>query len=132
MVAVGNTPIASTEPAGEGMKRVHFARTKPLPSYLLAFGVGPYDFVDARPAGVNKTPMRIYTPKGRASEAAYAARISPEILETLEAYFGVPYPYEKLDMLTIPLTVHFGAMENAGLVTVASGRPLARKADENP
>ena len=131
LVAVSNTPIASTEPAGEGMKRVRFARTKALPSYLVAFAVGPYDFVDARPAGANKVPMRIYTPRGRSAEAAYAARTSPEILETLEAYFGVPYPYEKLDMLAIPLTVHFGAMENAGLVTVASGRLLARKEDES-
>jgi cytosol alanyl aminopeptidase len=131
MVAVGNTPIASTEAAGEGMKRVHFARTKPLPSYLVAFAVGPYDFVEARPAGVNKTPMRVYVPKGRAAEAAYAARTSPEILEALEAYFGLPYPYEKLDVLAIPLTVHFGAMENAGLVTVASGRLLARKENES-
>jgi cytosol alanyl aminopeptidase len=130
VLAVSNTPVASEEPAGEGMKRVHFARTKPLPSYLVAFAVGPYDFVDARPAGVNKVPMRIYTPKGRAAEAAYAARVSPEILETLEAYFGVPYPYEKLDVLTIPLTVHFGAMENAGLVTVASGQLLARKENQ--
>jgi cytosol alanyl aminopeptidase len=131
LTAVANTPIVSTEPAGEGMKRVRFARTKPLPSYLVAFAVGPYDFVDARPAGANKVPMRIYTPRGRAAEAAYAARTSPEILETLEAYFGVPYPYEKLDMLAIPLTVHFGAMENAGLVTVASGRLLARKENES-
>jgi alanyl aminopeptidase len=130
LVAVSNTPLASTEAAGEGMKRVRFARTKPLPSYLVAFAVGPFDSVDARPAGVNKTPMRIYVPKGRAAEAAYAARTSPEILETLEAYFGIPYPYEKLDLLAIPLTVHFGAMENAGLVTVASGRLLARKENE--
>jgi alanyl aminopeptidase len=130
LVAVSNTPLASTEPSSEGMKRVRFAQTKPLPAYLVAFAVGPYDFVDARPAGVNKTPMRVYTPKGRAAEAAYAARISPEILETLEAYFGVPYPYEKLDMLAIPLTVHFGAMENAGLVTVASAQLLARRENQ--
>ncbi len=130
LVAVSNSPIASTEAAGEGMKRVHFAATRPLPSYLVAFGVGPYDFVDARPAGVNKTPMRVYVPRGRVAEAAYAARTSPEILETLESYFGVPYPYEKLDLLTIPLTVHFGAMENAGLVTVASAQLLARKENE--
>jgi len=131
LVAVANTPIAATEPSGEGMKRVHFAKTKPLPSYLVAFAVGPYDYVDARPAGVNKTPMRVYTPKGRTAEAAYAVRISPEILETLEGYFGMPYPYEKLDLLAIPLTVHFGAMENAGLVTVASGQLLARKENQS-
>jgi cytosol alanyl aminopeptidase len=131
LTAVSNTPVASVEPGGGGMKRVHFAQTKPLPSYLVAFAVGPYDFVEARPAGANKVPMRIYTPKGRTAEAAYAVRTSPEILEVLEKYFGIPYPYEKLDILAIPLTVHFGAMENAGLVTVASGQLLARKENES-
>ncbi len=131
LTAVSNTPIASEESAGEGMKRVHFLRTRPLPSYLVAFAVGPYDGVDARPAGRNKVPMRVYVPHGRAAEAAYAVRTSPELLETLEAYFGIPYPYEKLDLVAIPLTVHFGAMENAGLVTVAAHRLLARKENES-
>ncbi|HMK74091.1 MAG TPA: M1 family metallopeptidase, partial [Myxococcaceae bacterium] len=131
LLAVSNTKVASEEPAGPEMKRIRFARTKPLPSYLVAFGVGPYDTVDARPAGMNKVPMRIYAPRGRASEAAYAVRVSPDILETLEAYFGVPYAYEKLDLLVIPLTVHFGAMENAGLVTFASSRLLARPENES-
>ncbi len=131
LTVVANTPIASEESGGPGVKRVHFQRTKPLPSYLVAFAVGPYDVVDARPAGRNKVPMHIYVPRGRGAEAAYAARTSPELLETLEAYFGIPYPYEKLDLLAIPLTVHFGAMENAGLVTVASYRLLARKENQS-
>jgi cytosol alanyl aminopeptidase len=131
LTAVSNTPVASEEAGSDGMKRVHFARTKPLPSYLVAFAVGPYDFVDARPAGQNKVPMRIYTPRGRAPDAAYAVRTAPELLETLEAYFARPYPYEKLDLLVIPLTVHFSAMENAGLVTFSSSTLLARPEAEN-
>jgi cytosol alanyl aminopeptidase len=131
LTAVSNTPVASEEPGGQGMKRVHFSRTKPLPSYLVAFGVGPYDSVEARPAGQNQVPMRIYTPRGRTGEAAYVTRAAPEILETLEAYFARPYPYEKLDLLVIPLTVHFSAMENAGLVTFSSSTLLARPEAEN-
>ena len=45
------------------------------------------------------------------------------LLEALEAYFGIPYPYEKLDQVAIPQTVSFGAMENAGLVTWSEIRP---------
>ncbi len=131
LTAVSNTPIASEESAGEGMKRVRFSRTKPLPAYLVAFAVGPYDFVDARPAGKNRVPMRIYTPRGRADEAAYAVRTAPEILETLEAYFARPYPFEKLDLLVIPLTVHFSAMENAGLVTFSATSLLSRAEADN-
>ncbi|HTR56051.1 MAG TPA: M1 family metallopeptidase [Kofleriaceae bacterium] len=121
--AVSNTPIVSETPAELGHKRAQFAPTKPIPSYLVAFGVGPFDYVDA---GKTKsgTPVRIVTMKGRSGDAAYAAKITPRILELLEDWFGIPYPYDKLDILTIPVTAGFGAMENAGLVTVTSLRAL--------
>ena len=43
-------------------------------------------------------------------------------------WFGIPYPYGKLDVLAIPLTVGFGAMENAGLVTFTETLDAARSA----
>jgi alanyl aminopeptidase len=117
-VAVSNTPEVKTTPLEAGWKRVEFAPTKPLPSYLIAFGVGPFDVIDA---GKTKSgiPVRIVTLKGRAADAGWAVKTTPHVLELLEEWFGTPYPYEKLDMLTIPTTVGFGAMENAGLVTYA-------------
>jgi alanyl aminopeptidase len=125
--AVSNTPIASVEQERDGMKRVHFARTKPLPSYLVAFGVGPYDVLEARP-GVSKVPMRVFAPRGSGAEAAYALRVSREFVDMLQAYFGIPFPYEKLDLLATPLSG--GAMENAGLVSVRRNLLLARKENE--
>ncbi len=41
-----------------GMKRVRFATTAPLPTYLVALGVGPFDVVDGGTAGINQTPLR--------------------------------------------------------------------------
>lgn len=118
LVAVSNTPVVSEEAVGPATKRVVFAVTKPLPSYLLAFGVGPYDVV---PAGKTRrgVPVRIFAFKGRGDEAAWAAATSTKIVDVLEEWFGTPYPYEKLDMLGIPVTSGFGAMENAGLITYA-------------
>ncbi len=113
--AVANTPVAD-ELQMSGIRRVTFAPTKPLPSYLIAFGVGPFDIV---PAGATKrgVPVRVVTLKGRAREAAYAVETSAKIVDAAEEWFGTPYPFEKLDMLTIPITIGFGAMENAGLIT---------------
>lgn len=128
LMAVANTPIARETVIDQHWKRVEFQTSKPLPSYLLAFGVGPFDVLDGGMAG--KTPLRFITPRGRAQEARYAASMTPAILAKLEAYFGMPYPYEKLDMLVLPLTVGFGAMENAGLITYASGLILAKPEDE--
>jgi alanyl aminopeptidase len=118
-LAFSNTPQVSETDESGGMKKVVFAPTKPLPSYLVAFAVGPFDVVPAGTAGKNHVAVRIITPKGKAYQAKYAAEVTGPILEHLENYFGIPYPYEKLDEAAIPLTYGFGAMENAGLVTYA-------------
>ncbi|HEY5922042.1 MAG TPA: M1 family aminopeptidase [Kofleriaceae bacterium] len=114
-IAVSNTPVVRESASALG-KRFEFAKTKPLPTYLVAFGIGPFDIVDA---GKSKggVPVRIVTMKGRAAEAAYAAKTTGRVLDLLEDYFGMPYPYEKLDILCIPIVIGFSAMENAGLVT---------------
>jgi len=114
-LAVSNTPVAREQTVGD-RKRYEFAATKPLPSYLIAFGVGPFEVVDAGKSH-SGVPVRIITTRGRGGEAGWAARTAPRILDLLEEFFGQPYPYEKMDALTIPLTVGFGAMENVGLVT---------------
>ncbi len=116
LVAVSNTPVVSEAALADGKKRVEFAVTKPLPTYLVAFGVGPFEFVDG---GKTKggTPVRIVTLAKRSADAGYAAKTAAKLLEITEEWFGTPYPYEKLDFLTIPVTTGFGAMENAGLIT---------------
>jgi cytosol alanyl aminopeptidase len=115
-VAVGNTKVEKETPESDGMKAVRFTETKPLPSYLIAFGVGPLEFVDAGTAGSRHVPVRIIVPRGDTARAKYAASVSAEILTREESYFGIPYPYDKADQLAIPLSFG-GAMENPGLVT---------------
>ncbi|HZQ53704.1 MAG TPA: M1 family metallopeptidase [Bryobacteraceae bacterium] len=125
--AVSNTPPLKEQTQGD-RKIVAFKQTKPLPSYLVAFAVGPFDFVNAGTAGVNHVPVRIVTPKGHAEDAKYAAEVTATILTRLENYFGIPYPYEKSDEVAIPSTYGFGAMENAGMVTYAQTILLANPA----
>ena len=119
LAAVANAPVAAERTIGDGMKEIAFAPTKPLPSYLVAFAVGPFDVIDA--GRVGETPIRILAPRGRSADLAFARRALPEILAKEAAWFGVPFPYAKLDHAAIPLTVRF-AMENAGLVTY--GAPI--------
>jgi cytosol alanyl aminopeptidase len=122
--AISNTPILKKE--SRGSREVYtFKETKPLPSYLIAFGAGPFDYVDAGTAGSKHVPVRIVTPKGHANEAKYAAEVTATILTRLEDYFGIPYPYDKSDNVAIPMTFGFGAMENAGMVTYAQTIILA-------
>jgi len=129
-VVVSNTPEVSATSLKNGWTRHQFAQTKPLPAYLVALAVGPFDVVDGGSAGANKTPLRYLALKGRAAEARYARESTPRLLELLEDYFGSPYPFEKLDSVVIPQTVGFGAMENVGLITYASSLMLASQREE--
>lgn len=128
MTAVSNSPMVREQLLEGGQKRVDFQTTKPMPSYLVAFGVGPFDILDGGMAG--KTPVRFVTPRGRAKDATFAASVTPSILAKLESYFGTDYPYEKLDMLALPITLTFGAMEHPGLVTFSSLRLLSKPGEE--
>ena len=112
LTVVGNTPV-ETHSEAEGWQRVEFMQTRPIPSYLVAYAVGPLDSV---PITGMSVPGRIYTPRGRAGEVGFVARETPKILKALENYFGTPYHYRKLDLLAVP-EFAFGAMENPGLVT---------------
>jgi alanyl aminopeptidase len=127
-VALANTPQIGESDAGGGLKLVRFAESEPLPTYLVAFAVGPFELVDAGRSGRKGTPVRIITPRGKAAEARYAKAATPEILAVLEEYFGSPYPYEKLDLIAVPLKN--GAMENPGLVTFRESIILASEKEE--
>ncbi|HEY5897149.1 MAG TPA: M1 family metallopeptidase [Burkholderiales bacterium] len=119
-------------PGRSGWARHEFALTAPLPTYLVALAVGPFEVLEGGTAGKRQTRLRYFAPKGRASEARYAAQATPRLLEILEDYFGTPYPFQKLDTVAIPQTVGFGAMENVGMITYASSLLLATPREETP
>lgn len=127
--AFTNSPVLNEAPAGPGHKLVRFAATPPLPSYLIALAVGPFDIVEAGAAGQRRTPVRILTPRGRAQEAAYAAQVTPQLLTRMEDYFGTPYPFDKLDLIAVPQIG--GAMENPGLITFRQSLILASSRDQS-
>jgi len=112
LVVVANQPV-ETETEQDSWQRVEFVPTPPLPSYLLAFAVGPLDRTEIEGLSV---PSYVYMPKGHADEVGFVARETQNIVAALEDYFGLKYPFEKLDFLAVP-EFAFGAMENPGLIT---------------
>jgi alanyl aminopeptidase len=115
LAAFANTPATSEKDLGDGYKLVEFGETKPLPSYLVAFAVGPFETVDAGKTR-GGAPIRIIVPRGRTKDVAYPVEATRPIVDLLEDYFGSPYPYEKIDMIAC-LVFNAGAMENPGLIT---------------
>lgn len=123
-MAFANTPQTAESDAGNGMKLVHFATSRPLPSYLVAYAVGPFEIVDLGKVGRKNTPMRIIVPQGKKDETKFTAESLPQLVKLLENFFGTPYPYPKLDSIVMPIS-NF-AMENVGLITYSEGLLLAK------
>lgn len=118
---ITNTPQLSEEPAADGTRKLNFARTKPLPTYLIAFAVGPFDIVEWEPVPTTglrdaTVPLRGITTQGKGDEIRYALENTAAIVMEMEHYFDTPYPYAKLDIIAVP-DFSAGAMENAGAIT---------------
>ncbi|MCJ7590506.1 MAG: M1 family metallopeptidase, partial [Woeseiaceae bacterium] len=120
-VVITATPEISAETLDNGTVRHIFQKTRPLPTYLLEFAVGPYDVVDygmLPPNAVRKheLALRGIAARGLGKKMDYALQNTDGLLSILEDYFGTPYPYEKLDLIAMPESFG-GAMENAGAIT---------------
>ncbi len=115
---VSNAPETGDTQAG-AMKVHTYAPTKPLPTYLVALAIGPFDVVttSAAPNSIRSEPlqMRGIAERGQKERLAFTMENSPKLTSLLEEYFGIPYPYPKLDLVASPIMG--GAMENAGLIT---------------
>ena len=85
-----------------------------MSTYLLAFVVGEFDYVETETAeGVT---VRVYTPVGRREQGRFALDVAARTLSFFHDYFGIAYPLPKMDLLAIP-DFAAGAMENWGAVT---------------
>lgn len=112
-LAISNTSTVSEAPVGEGKKKVVFAETPSMASYLMLFCLGDFEFVEGEVDGVK---LRILTTEGKAATGQYALESTKKILHYYNDYFGTPYPLSKLDQIAIPGGFG-GAMENWGAIT---------------
>lgn len=119
-LAISNAPERETRELENGRKRVVFRTTKPIPTYLVALAVGPFDVVEWAPIPTNNVrsrpiPLRGIAPKGKGAKLSYALEHTGAMLGILEEYFTIPYPYAKLDLVAVA-EFNAGGMENVGAI----------------
>ncbi|MFC8848459.1 MULTISPECIES: aminopeptidase N [unclassified Micromonospora] len=121
---VSNMPVAREEPAGEGLKAVHFAESARMSTYITALCAGPYHEVRDSHDGID---LGVYC---RASMAQHLDAddlflITKQGFDFFHEQFGVRYPLPKYDQLWVP-DFNAGAMENFGCVTHAESHYIFR------
>ena len=112
LTALSNTPVLSETAIEGGKKRVVFQPTPKMSTYLVFFGVGEFEFVTHKA----DPRVRVAVLPGKKPFTGFGLDAGRQALAYSEAYFGIPYPLAKMDLIAVP-DFAFGAMENWGAIT---------------
>ncbi|KAL3427535.1 peptidase family M1 [Phlyctema vagabunda] len=118
-VALSNMPVKSTQKTREGLQVVSFERTPIMSTYLLAWAIGDFEYIEdytKRTYNGKPLPCRVYTTRGLKEQGRFALEHAPQIIDYFSEVFDIDYPLPKADLLAVHEFSH-GAMENWGLVT---------------
>jgi aminopeptidase N len=113
LVAVSNMPIASTEALANNQKRVHFAATPKMSTYLLFLGIGDFERIAT---SVDGTDVGVVVNRGDTEKGRYALGEAAKLLHYYNGYFGYRFPLPKLDLIVAPGEITGGSMENWGAI----------------
>ena len=113
LAAISNQKVMSDTPGPGDKHTVKFATTAKMSSYLAALVVGNFEYIEGEADGI---PIRVYATTGKKEMGKFALESAEHILSYYDKYFGIKYPYGKLDLVGIP-DFSPGAMENTGCIT---------------
>lgn len=112
LVAISNSPVVEQRRLDHGKRLFVFQTTPRMSTYLVFFGVGDFRFIEDR----REVTVRVAAVTGTGEHGNYALDFGRKALDYCEAYYDIPYPLSKLDLIAIP-DFAFGAMENWGAIT---------------
>ncbi|KAK8151919.1 peptidase family M1-domain-containing protein [Phyllosticta citribraziliensis] len=119
-VALSNMPEKEVKKASKpGFKIVSFDKTPAMSTYLLAWAVGDFEYVEdftRRKYNGKNLPVRVYTTRGLKEQGRFALEHAHKTVDYFSDIFRVEYPLPKVDLIACHEFSH-GAMENWGLIT---------------
>ena len=113
-VAISNgRQVSDTPGPASGKHTVTFATSPRMSTYLVAMLVGDFACRDGSSEGV---PIRVCSTPEKRSQTAFALEATEAAVKFYNSYFGIKYPFGKLDIIGVP-DFAAGAMENAAAIT---------------
>lgn len=112
--AISNTLPINIQEHESGFKIVSFAPSPIMSTYLLAFIIGEFEFIEGKTK--DNIQVRVFTTKGKTHQSKFALDVAIKSLEFFEEYFDIKYPLPNLDLISIPDFEPAG-MENWGAIT---------------
>jgi aminopeptidase N len=122
--AISNGKIVADTPGPvAGKHTLKFATTPKMSSYLAALAVGDFQCLEGSADGV---PIRVCAVPEKKELGKVGLDAAEHILKFYDQYFGIPYPFEKLDLVALP-DFAYGAMENTGAMFFQEDALLAEE-----
>jgi len=111
--AISNGRIVTDTPGpGADKHTLKFSTTAKMSTYLVAMSVGDFECNEGSADGI---PIRVCGTPDKKPLGMVAVRYAEEILKFYNQYYGIKYPFGKLDIVGVP-DFEAGAMENTGAI----------------
>ncbi len=112
--AISNTLPVEVREHSAGYKITKFAPSPKMSTYLLAFIIGDFEYIEGHTK--DNILIRVFTTPGKKHQAKFALEVAIKSVEFFNEYFDIPYPMPNLDLITIQDFEPAG-MENWGAIT---------------
>jgi len=114
LTALSNMPAVKTTAVPSKKKKIVYAVTPVMSTYLLCFVVADLECVQTKDE--RGVPIRVWTTPGKKEQGRFALDVAKHALSYFAKWFDIPYALPKCDMVALP-DFASGAMENWGLIT---------------
>ena len=111
--AISNGAVISDTPGpGPSQHTITFETTPKMSTYLVALAVGDFECNAGTADGI---PIRICSTPDKKGLTGFALESTQRIVEYLNRYYSIKYPFKKLDVVAVP-DFAAGAMENTAAI----------------
>src|SRR5262249_48495250 len=112
--AISNGKIVSDTPGpGADKHTIKFEMTPKMSTYLVAIMVGDFACINGES---DEIPIRVCATPDKKELTHVALDAAEHLLKYLNSYYGIKYPFKKLDIIAFP-DFSAGAMENTAAIT---------------
>ncbi len=111
--AISNGRIVSDEPIpGTTRHKIAFSSSPKMSTYLVALAIGDWQCLEKT---VDDIPIRVCAVPEKKNLGRFALDVADHSLQFYNQWYGIKYPFGKLDMLAIP-DYEWGGMENTASI----------------
>jgi aminopeptidase N len=110
--AISNGRIVKDLPIAGNRHQITFSTSPKMSTYLVALAIGDWQCLSRTVDGV---PIRVCAVPEKKEYGAFGLDVAAHSIQFYDKWYGIKYPFGKLDMVAIP-DYEWGGMENTGSI----------------